>query len=128
MNKSVEFHSKAFPARPGEDEEVNPGRYGKALAEYLSAELQARGVPVAAVSAEDWGWRIDIQNADFPLWIGCGNLDGEADGFLCFVEPSKPKVGWFNRKDTTAATEHLASEVYAILSANSQVKGLRPSD
>ncbi len=103
---------------------MNPGRHGKALADYLAAGLKTHGVQIASVSAEDWGWRVDVNNAHFPLWIGCGNVDGEQDRFLCFVEPSKPSAGWFMRTDTRPATERLSNELYAVLAANPNVEGL----
>ena len=38
----------------------------------------------------------------YRLWIGCGNYEEYPDGFLCFIEPSKPFVRkWFRKIDTT---------------------------
>ena len=88
MRTHLEFRSAAFPACPGEEEEINPGRWGKRLAEYLISELPKRGFEVARANPEDWGWRIDLRHDAFPLWIGCGNYEEYADGFLCFIEPS----------------------------------------
>jgi hypothetical protein len=50
----VEFRSDAFPARPGEEQQINPGRWGAALVEYLKQELASRGYeghasPIASV-------------------------------------------------------------------------------
>ena len=129
MSKSVEFRSKAFPPQPGEEHEVNPGRHGRGLAQFLAAALLENGFAITGVTAEDWGWRVDVQNDDFPLWIGCGNLDGEEDTFLCFVEPSKPRVGgWFKRTDTRPAADRLASKLYEVLSANPDVEDLAWAD
>jgi len=129
MSKSLEFLSKAFPPQPGEDRELNPGRYGKGLAQFLATALGERGVAVIGVTAEDWGWRVDVKGDDFPLWIGCGNLDSETDRFRCFVEPSKPSVGrWLSRKPTKPSTSQLASDLYAVLSANPEVEQLSWTD
>jgi len=84
----VEFKSTAFPHYDGESEEINPGRFGKRLAEYLSAELGRRGEAVGELFTEDWGWVVPIEGAGFDLWIGVGNYDDYADGFL-FVLSSR---------------------------------------
>ena len=88
MRSHFEFVSTAFPAQPGEEDEVNPGRFGKRFAEFIVAELPKYGFLVGAIGAEDWGWMIELENSAFPLWIGCGNYDEKPNGFLCFIEPS----------------------------------------
>jgi hypothetical protein len=72
--------------------EINPGRFGKRLAEYLSAELGRRGERVGELFAEDWGWVVPIENVGFDLWIGVGNYEEYPDGFLCFIEPHTEHV------------------------------------
>ena len=42
----LEFESSAFLVAPGEDEETNPGIYGKALAQWLAEQLRAAGFSV----------------------------------------------------------------------------------
>ena len=37
MRTMIEFTSDAFPAEPGEDEEINPGRHGRKLARFVAA-------------------------------------------------------------------------------------------
>ena len=129
MSRSVRFCSDAFPRQPEDDLQVNAGRYGRALADFLAAKLRERGTPILRVAAEDWGWRVDIANQDFPLWIGCGNLDGEENAFLCFIEPSKETVGpIFRRKDARPATNHLAEQIYQVLAVTPGVTDLSWSD
>jgi hypothetical protein len=48
----LEFESVSFAVDPGEDEQTNPGVFGKALATWLSAPLQAGGV-VARLLGKD---------------------------------------------------------------------------
>ena len=67
MRTHLEFHSTEFAAYPGEEEEINPGRFGKRLAEFLVAELPRTGFEIDNVNAEDWGWRIDLKHDAFPL-------------------------------------------------------------
>lgn len=102
MKTYVEFCSDRFPASEGEDEEVNPGRFGKRLAEYLAGRLPAHGFQIKSVAAEDWGWRISLFNDGFDLWIGCGNSEEHPDAFLCFSEPHSPVIRRLFRKIDTA--------------------------
>ncbi len=126
MRSYLEFRSAAFPAYVGEEEEINPGRYGKRLAEFLAKELPKHGFEVTHVGAEDWGWRIDLQHADFPLWIGCGNYEEYEDGFLCFIEPSRPFVRqWFKRISTSETVEHLATAIERIVRGSGDAHELR---
>lgn len=61
MGKFIHIKSHKFPILPGEDDEiVNNGMYGKALSEYLKAELTKQGYQVPFVCAEDWGWWVEL--------------------------------------------------------------------
>ena len=42
MKTHIEFKSSAFPAYEGEDEEINPGRWGRRLAEYIKSKLEVQ--------------------------------------------------------------------------------------
>ena len=93
----VEFRSDDSPPCDAEAEEVNPGRYGKRLAEYLLASLREQGQSVGDIFPEDWGWVVPIEHDAFDLWIGVGNYDEYPDGFLCFIEPHREYVRRFPR-------------------------------
>ena len=67
MRTHVEFVSTDFPAYPREDEEVNPDRFGKRLAEFFATQLPKHGFPVGSIGAEDWGRRVESENSAFPL-------------------------------------------------------------
>lgn len=103
METYVEFRSDLFPAYEGEENEVNPGRWGKRLAEFLRDHLRQQGFQTGEPSAEDWGWMLPVTNESFPLWIGCGNFEQTSDGFLCFIEPHTPFVRRFLRRISTEA-------------------------
>ena len=92
MKTHVEFRSDDFPPYDGEEDDVNPGLYGKRLAEFLVRGLRQHGFEPLRPIAEDWGWVIPIKNDGFNLWIGCGNYQEYPDGFLCFIEPHQPTV------------------------------------
>src|SRR5215475_11130701 len=82
MKTEVEFRSSKFPAYDGEEELINPGRWGKRLAEYLVQKLSEKGVVTKPIIAEDWGWYIPIRNEGFRLAICCGHQVGDDDQFL----------------------------------------------
>lgn len=116
MRTHVEFCSDSFPAYPGEDEEVNPGRYGKRLAEFLAGQLPRYGFKVRGIGAEDWGWMVELENERFPLWVGCGNYEEGENAFLCFIEPSKPYVRkWLTKIPTSEVVERVATALEASL-------------
>ena len=126
MRSHVEFRSTAFPPYPGEEDEINPRRHGKRLAEFLIEELPQRGFKVLGTSAEDWGWRINLENATFPLWVGCGNYGEGGDAFLCFIEPSKPVLRkWFTKVETADVVERVASALEASLHKSGKVLGIK---
>jgi hypothetical protein len=120
------FTSTAFPAYPGEDKDINPGIFGKRLAEFLTNGLRKKGFKVLTIGAEDWGWMIEIENQAFPLWIGCANCDGTENEFQCFIEPSKPFVRkWFSKIETGPTVEKLAAALEAVLVQSGKVSKLR---
>jgi hypothetical protein len=81
-DRLVEFKSASFPKYPNENEElVNDNCWGKRLAEYVNDHLPEHGVSTNGILCEDWGWLVYLENADFPLFIGCGVMDdGDDDG------------------------------------------------
>ncbi len=128
MKTLVQFRSHDFPPYEGEEEDVNPGRYGKRLAVFLVRELKNKGFEPREPIAEDWGWVIAIKNDAFGLWIGCGNLDGEADAFLCFIEPHSPRIRRFPflwTIDTSRRVGQLHTALDEILSGEPAIREKR---
>ena len=127
MKTHVEFRSTLFPPYPNEEDEINPGRWGKRLAEFIHSGLKDRGFDVIEPGAEDWGWMVEIRNDAFPLFIGCGNIDGEDDEYLCFIEPSTPFVRrfLFKKISTEAEVTRLQAALDSILSSEPMIKEIR---
>ena len=129
MRSHVEFRSSAFPAQGGEEDEINPGRWGMALAEYLADQLVTNGIDADVGGYEDWGVYILVENTNFPLMIGCGNYEEWDDGFLIFVNPSKPEIkkGFFRRKtiDTRPIIEPLVDAIDKILHSHEKIRDIR---
>jgi hypothetical protein len=95
MQTHVEFRSDNFPAYPDEEQRINPGLWGKRLAEFVREGLQGEGYEPDEPTAEDWGWVVTVEREPFHLWIGCGHHQEYADGYLCFIEPHTPFVRRF---------------------------------
>ena len=126
MKTHVQFRSTRFPPYDGEQEDVNPGLWGKCLAEYLEQELNARGIETNTIYSEDWGWALPIKNDSFPLWIGCGHQDGDDDEFLCFIEPSRPVIRKLFRKiDTTERVGRIAEALEDVLMSDPDIGDVR---
>jgi len=70
MKTHVTFRSNKFHPYDGEQEEIDPGVWGKRLAEYLKKNLPHHGVKVTGIGPEDWGWMVELENEQFPLCVG----------------------------------------------------------
>ncbi|MBN8282943.1 hypothetical protein [Zoogloea sp.] len=115
----VTFTSDFFKPIAGEEEQTNPGRYGKALAQWLAAQLKARGVSVEGVIPEDFGWVVMISRKPFMLWLGCGNTDGSTTEWNIFPVAEVSTIQrLFKRIDPSSEIEelriHLVELVFAI--------------
>ena len=125
MKTQVEFRSNKFPPYPGEEELINPGLWGKRLAEYLVQKLAERGIQTEGMIAEDWGWYVPVKNEGFKLAICCGHQNGDDDEFLCFTEPSSPTVKkLFKKIDATEQLTHLTEALQQILASDPEIKNL----
>ena len=130
------FTSTLFDVDPEEDQETNPGIYGKALAFWLKKKLIAAGRPVEDVIPEDWGWCVLCSRKPFMLWIGCGSMfaddsAGEDDlpprkenlVWTCFVQAEVPVLKkLFKKIVTTDQVNALASDLKSILESDSGIK------
>jgi hypothetical protein len=122
MRSNVEFRSPdLLDAQPGAGVPQ-----GEAVATLLAEHLAHRGYSIEVVEPEDWGWRVQLHNAAFPLWIGCGHYEEYPDGHLCFIEPSKPYTGrWWKRIATEETVERLATAIEQVLRDSGKVYDLR---
>ena len=127
MKTHIEFRTTKFPPYPDKEEGVNaPGIYGRRLAEYLLEELPVHGVETLGLTAEDWGWIVILENEEYPLWIGCGNYAELENGFMCFIEPSKPVIRkWFRKIDTTETVSRVGKALETILQGDPEIDSIR---
>lgn len=69
---------------------------------------------------------VELENKEFPLWIGCGHQYDAPDDFLCFIEPSKPSIRrWFKKIDTRAQTGRVAEALRQILESDPDLRGIQ---
>ena len=125
MKTQVEFRSSKFPPYEGEEEQINPGLWGKRLAEYLVQKLAERGIETEEMVAEDWGWYVPVRNEGFRLALCCGHQNGDDDEFLCFTDPGTPVVKKFFKKiDATLQLTRLTEALQQILASDPEIREL----
>jgi hypothetical protein len=74
------IETKKFPILDGEEEELtNENMYGKALCNYLEAELPRAGINVPFFCNEDWGWWLEVERGGFKMGL-CIYSDPDAAG------------------------------------------------
>jgi hypothetical protein len=85
ITDQVEFSSSHFAIDPGEDDETNPGVYGRSLASWIAAQLERRGVPVEGLVAEDFGRCVMVRRRSFRLFIVCASADDGGMRWRMFI-------------------------------------------
>ena len=128
MRTHVQFTSDAFPPFPGEDEEINPGIWGKRLAEFIVPKLREHGIATGEFHAEDWGWEIPVKNHAFPIFIGCSNqTEPGGNEFLCFIHPAKPQIRrrLFKKVSTVSDVARVSDALDQILRSHPEIRNLR---
>ena len=119
MKTQVTFRSMKFPPYDGEEDQINPGLWGKRLAEYLVDKLTPHGIETEEIIAEDWGWYIPIKNEGFRLAICCGHQNGDDDEFLCFTDPATPIIRkLFKKIDATNELKRVVDAMEKIFSSD----------
>ncbi len=123
MKTQVRFRSGKFPPTEDEQEQLNPGLWGKRLTEYLAARLAEKGIESGEMNPEDWGWFLPIKTDGPAVALCCGHQDGDDDEFLCFTEPSTPIVRKLFRKvDATPQLTRLVGALEQILASDPGIR------
>jgi len=126
VKTQVEFRSTKFPPYEGEEEQINPGLWGKRLAEYLVQRLLEKRIQTEPIIAEDWGWFVPVKNQGFRLAVCCGHQNGDDDQFLCFTDPSTPIIKkLFKKIDATEQLVRLTQALEEILSSDPEIKDVK---
>ena len=128
MANFIHIRSAKFPILPGEEDElVNEGTYGKALAEYVQTGLRNRGYDAPFICCEDWGWWVELKTAPFTfgVCIYSGSRDSDAVDFICTHNAHGPrKRSW--KKLRFAATgphvERLMTDLVSMFADDSEIE------
>ncbi|MET1257655.1 hypothetical protein [Aliikangiella maris] len=88
MEDNFYFKSGKFRIHKNEDEETNPGCYGKELGLWLCEEFTKLGYDVEELIPEDWGWCVMCSRDEYLLWIGCGAMSDHEN-----YNPDNPPEG-----------------------------------
>ncbi|MDF3130676.1 hypothetical protein P0Y35_15815 [Kiritimatiellaeota bacterium B1221] len=126
-NPFIHINSSKFPILSGENEDlVNEGTYGKALAEYLAEHLKSRGYDVPITCCEDWGWWVEIKGQ--PYTLGCcvyGASNAGDNPELCVKISRNPERKWsllrFRMIDTRERVVKLLGDLRAIFESDPEV-------
>ena len=128
MTTFIHIRSDKFPILPDEEEELlNEGTYGKALAQYLQTELAKRGYEAPFVVCEDWGWWVELKA---PFTFGaCVYSEPKDDGppreYACSDGAQGERVwSWrrFRFLDTSPWSERLHQDLMAIFQADPDIQ------
>ena len=145
MEEGFWFKSDLFQIQPGEDEDTNPGCYGKELGNWLCNKFKDLGYEVEDLIAEDWGWCVMCYSRDYLLWVGCGSMmiDDFPDSYDPESPPNSKDVVWhvfpvvevpfffirswikklFGKLDTKKPLQKLRDELKSILDKEPRIEG-----
>lgn len=127
MNRFIHIRSDKFPILPGEENElVNPGTYGKALAQYLQRKLTEKEYDAPFVCCEDWGWWVELKGVPFAFGVciysrsaGNGTVD-----YVCTDGAAGPRRWSWKRMRFIATrpwAQKLHEDLMAVFQADEQV-------
>ncbi len=127
MSKSplLLFESSAFAVVTGEDEETNPGIYGRALAHWLADQLRASGVPAGTVFSEDFGWCIPIESKPHALHVVCASGEGPDHWQLFVFAEGGLLASLFGKNRRAESVSSLFTAVRRCLESSPAVRELR---
>ena len=90
------FTSTLFKIARGEENETNPGCYGKELGNWLCCRLEEKGYEGVELLPEDWGWCVMCSQEEMYLWVGCGAVlqDNLSDNVAVDTLPDSQTIIW----------------------------------
>jgi hypothetical protein len=122
----LSFESTAFPVAEGEDEETNPGIFGRSLAEWISSQLKQHGMSTTAVIPEDFGWCVPVADQPGKLYVACSSADEKGTSWQVFAFSEGNVLGrLLGNNKSGEALGNLHRVLREILGENAQVSGLK---
>jgi len=89
METEIYIKSELFPPYPREEDDINPGRFGKRLAEFTKSLLSAKNIDVADLYPTDYSYELRLDQFKFNVFISIGNIDDKKNEFLISISPKK---------------------------------------
>lgn len=128
VEKFIHIRSHKFPILPSEQDEcVNDGMYGKALALYLQEKLILRCYDSPFVNCEDWGWQVELKNAPTPFGV-CVYSNPDQDiptEYACIIGANRSrKWNWskFKFVDVTPWADKLHDDLMSIFNEDNEIE------
>lgn len=120
------FESNAFPPVAGEDDETNPGIFGRGLSEWLAEQLQGAGYEVKRLVAEDFGRLVEVAQPGCKLYVAASSTDETATQWRVYAFAEVGLLAKLRGSPSGGeAVLKLMADLKRILSANSQMRALR---
>ena len=120
------FTSSNFAIDPGEDENTNPGIYGKSLANWLADQMRSAGIPAGDVLAEDFGWCVRVKSKSHMLYVVCASTGYAPDDWRVFAfAESSLLIRLMGRNASREDLETLFAAVRNILASSHMIRSLR---
>jgi hypothetical protein len=124
QSPQLEFESSAFRT-PEEDEDTSSGIYGRALAQWLSAQLRARGLPAKSIVAGDFGWCVPMGSFPHSLYVACARTEEKPNHWRVFAfAEAGVLTRLLGRDKSTESSASLFAAVKQILKANPAINNL----
>ena len=120
------FENAAFAIIPGEDEQTNPGIFGKSLAVWLAEQLRLAGFSAGEIIAEDFGWCIPVDADAHSLYVVCAATGDQQDQWRVYAFAEGGLIARLRGKDRRA--ESLATLFAAVrrcIESAPSIRGLR---
>jgi hypothetical protein len=124
--RQILARSSRFAIEPGEDEETNPGIYGRALAQWLATQLPAFGWRVKGCIAEDFGRLVEVEDPKFRLFVACASGHDGDDSWQAFTfAEGGGLLGAFAKSEKQLLADRLLSDVERALRGDSSTQDIR---
>lgn len=124
--RQIQVWSSRFAIEPGEDDETNPGIYGRAFAQWLAMHLPTLGWRVRGCIAEDFGRLVEVEDAKFRVFVACANGHDGADCWQAFTFVEGGGIlGLLAKAEKQQLADRLLSDVERVLRDDPGTRDIR---